>query len=109
MSTKTTTMGWMTVALLAGALALPCLAQADRGGGYDRDGGYGYGNQWEHRENRGHRRHHDHGHHGHRGHWDRDRRAVVVREPVYVEPRPVYAPRWAPPASGVTFILRSDW
>jgi hypothetical protein len=78
MSTKTTAMGWMTVALLAGALTLPGLAQADRGGGYDRDGGYGYGNQWEHRENRGHRRHHDHGHHGHRGHWDRDRRVVVV-------------------------------
>jgi hypothetical protein len=106
MSTKTTAMGWMTVALLAGALTLPGLAQADRGGGYDRDGGYGYGKQRHHHEHRGHRRHHDH---GHRGHWDRDRPVVVVREPVYVEPRPVYAPRWAPPASGLTVILRNDW
>jgi hypothetical protein len=34
---------------------------------------------------------------------------VVVREPVYVQPRPVVAPLWAPLASGVTVILRSDW
>ncbi len=95
MSTKTTSMGWMTVALLAGALTLPGLAQADRGDGY------GYGQQRHHHEHRGHRRHHDH------GHWDR--RVVVVREPVYVQPRPVVAPLWAPLASGVTVILRSDW
>lgn len=101
MSTKTTTMGWMTVALLAGALTLPGLAQADRGDGY----GYGYGKHGHHQEHRGHRRHHDHGHHGR---WDRDRRVVVVREPVYIEPRPVVTP-WASLGSGVTVILRSDW
>lgn len=99
MNTKTTAMGWMTMALLAGALTLPGLAQADRGDGY------GYGQQRHHHEYRGHRRHHDHGHHGR---WDDDRR-VVVREPVYVEPRRVVTPLWAPLASGVTVILRSDW
>ncbi len=100
MNTKTTAMGWMTMALLAGALTSPGLAQADRGDGY------GYGKQRHHHEYRGHRRHHDHGHHGR---WDDDRRVVVVREPVYVEPRRVVAPLWAPLASGVTVILRSDW
>ena len=99
MSTKTTTMGWVTLALLAGALTLPGLAQADRGDGY------GYGKHRHHQEYRGPRRHHDHGHHGR---WDRDRRVVVVREPVYIEPRPVVTP-WASLGSGVTVILRSDW
>ena len=100
MNTKTTAMGWMTMALLAGTLTLPGLAQADRGDGY------GYGKQRHHHEYRGHRRHHDHGHHGR---WDDDRRVVVVREPVYVEPRRVVAPLWAPLASGVTVMWRRDW
>lgn len=47
MSTKTTTMSWMTLALLAGALTLPGLAQADRGDGY------GYGKHRHHQEYRG--------------------------------------------------------
>ena len=96
MSTKTTSMGWMTVALLAGALTLPGLAQADWGDGH------GYSKQRHHHEHRSHGRHHDH------GHWERDRRVVVVREPVYIEPRPVVTP-WASLGSGVTVILRSDW
>ena len=106
MSTKTTSMGWMTVALLAGALTLPGLAQADWGDGH------GYSKQRHHHEHRSHGRHHDH------GHWDRDRQVVVVREPrrvvvhepVYVEsPRAVVAPLWAPLTSGITLVLRSDW
>jgi hypothetical protein len=94
---KTTTMGWMTVALLAGALSLPGLALADRGYGYER----------HYPEHRGHWRRYDHGHHRH---WDRDREVVVVREPVYVEPRrPVVVSPWATLGNGITVILRNDW
>jgi hypothetical protein len=107
MNKTKTTMGWMTMALLAGALSLPGLALADRGDGH--------GHKRHHHEHRDHWRHHDH---GRRGHWDRDRRVVVVREPrqvvvhepVYVEsPRAVVAPLWAPLTSGITLVLRSDW
>jgi hypothetical protein len=107
MNKTKTTMGWMTMALLAGALSLPGLALADRGDGH--------GHKRHHHEHRDHWRHQDY---GRRGHWDRDRRVVVVREPrrvvvrepVYVEsPRAVVAPLWAPLTSGITLVLRSDW
>jgi hypothetical protein len=88
------------VALVAGALTLPGLALADGRGKH------------------GHR-HHDHGWHGHRhGHRGYDRDLVVIRKPVYVQPRvvvrePVYvrpratvvAPLWQPAGPGLSLFL----
>ncbi len=85
--------------LLAGALTLPGLALADRGGGYghEEDHHHKHHSQWRHRD------------YGHNGRWGYDRR-VVVREPLYVEPRrPVAVPFWSLPRNGVTVILRNDW
>lgn len=96
MNKTTSTLGWISITLLAGALSLPGQASADWDG-HDRGRHH-------------HHKHHDHWrHHNHDRYWDYDRR-VVVREPVYVEPRrPVAAPFWGLPGNGVTVILRNDW
>ena len=102
MSQMKTTMRLTMVALVAGALTLPGLALADR------HGKHGHG-------------HHDEGWHGHgRGHGGYDRDVVVIREPVYVQPRPrvvvrervyvepratVVAPLWQPAGLGLNLFL----
>ena len=92
-------------ALLVGALALPGTVLARGHDGYDGDG---YRHEYRERHHEGRRGHwgrHDHGHRGY------DDRVVVVREPVYVEPRRavVAAPLWAPLASGITVVLGTTW
>jgi hypothetical protein len=101
------TMRWTTVALLAGALALPGMALAggddghrgdwDQHGDWDRRGG------WDDRgHEKGYWRHHRH------SHWDRDPPVYVVREPVYVRPRPLAPPPpspWVPLAVGIAGLL----
>jgi hypothetical protein len=97
MSWTKTTLRLTLVALVAGALMLPGLALAHGKHGHKHHGGW-----------------HDHGR-GHRGH---DRDLVVIREPVYVQPRvvvrePVYvqprttvvAPLWQPAGLGLSLFL----
>jgi hypothetical protein len=96
------TMRWTTVALLAGALALPGLTLAH---GHD-----GHRGDWDDRvewNDRGHdKRHWRHDRHDHWRRWDRDRRVVVVPEPVYVSPhRPDPPPPWVPLAIGIAGLL----
>lgn len=102
MSQMKTTIRLTLVVLVAAALTLPGLALADG------RGKHGY-------------RHHDHGWHGHRhGHRGYDRDLVVIREPVYVRPRPrvvvrepiyvgpratVVAPLWPPAGLGLNLFL----
>jgi hypothetical protein len=91
MGKTATTMRWAAAALLAGTLAGPGLALAHR----DDDDGY-------HKHGR-HCRHHPHGHHAHRG---PDRKVVVVREPVYVQPPVrVITPVLSPIGVGITLVL----
>jgi hypothetical protein len=108
MMTKTAkTMRWTTVALLAGALALPgmALARGDDGhrGDWDHHGDWDRRGGWDDRRHeKGHWRHRPH------GQWGRDRRVVVVREPVYVRPRPLAPPPpspWVPLAVGIAGLL----
>ncbi len=110
MSKLTTTMRLTMVALIAGALTLPGLALARGHGG---DGHWDGGHQRYYDGHRGHGRGHGYGHRG----YDRDvvirepvyvepRRTVVVREPVYVEPRAtVVAPLWQPAGLGLNLFL----
>jgi len=98
---RTKTMIRLTlVALVVGALTLPGLALAH--------GKHGH-------------KHHDGGWQGHgRGHRGHDRDLVVIREPVYVQPRPrvvvrepvyvqpratVVAPLWQPAGLGLSLFL----
>jgi len=106
MSQLKTTMRLTIVALVAGALTLPGTALAGRHGKH----GHGHHDEdW------------DEGWHGHgHGHWGHDRDLVVIREPVYVRPRPrvvvrepvyiepratVVAPMWQPPGLGLNLFL----
>jgi hypothetical protein len=111
MSKMTTTMRLTTVALMAGALILPGLALARD---HDGDGHWDGGHERYYDGHRGRGRGHAYGHRG----YDRD--VVVVREPVYVRPRPtvvvrepvyvqpratVVAPLWQPAGLGINLFL----
>ena len=106
---RKTTMRLTMVALVVGALTLPGLALAR---GHDGDGHRDAGHERYYDDHRKHGRGHWYGHRG----YGRD--LVVVREPVYVQPRPrvvvrepvyvapratVVAPLW--PAAGLGLNL----
>jgi len=101
MSKTATTVRWTTLALFAGILALPGLALA-----HDHDGD----GDWDGRHERHH--HAGHGHwrgHG-QGHRYHDRDVVVIREPVYVAPRPtLVAPLWSPAGIGINLVFHGQW
>ncbi len=104
MSKTLKTLRWTTVALLAGTLALPGLTLAR-----DQDGYRGDRDRHGHWDDRGHEKGHwRHHRHGNWGRWGRDRKLVVVREPVYVERRPpAPPPPWVPLAVGIAGLLHN--